>query len=112
VACGTVIGLISGLTGTGGGIFLSPLVLFMGWEGARKTSGVAAAFILVVSLSGLAGALSSVGKLPAELPVYVVAVVLGALAGTQLGIARLPPRRILQALGVVLTIAAGKLILT
>lgn len=109
---GAAIGAVSGLTGTGGGIFLSPLILFLGWEGPRKTSGVAAAFILCVSISGLVGAVSSVGRLPPELPVYVVAVVVGALAGSQLGIATLQPKRILQALGVVLTIAAGKLLFT
>jgi uncharacterized membrane protein YfcA len=112
VLVGAAVGLISGLTGTGGGIFLSPIILFLGWEGARKTSGVAVAFILCVSIAGLAGALSGVGRLPPELPIYAGAVVLGALVGTQLGIVRLPQGRILQALGVVLTIAAGKLILT
>jgi uncharacterized membrane protein YfcA len=106
---GAAIGTLSGLTGTGGGIFLSPLILFLGWEGARKTSGVSAAFILCVSISGLLGNLSSVGRLPPELPVFIVAVVLGALVGTRVGIARLAPGRLLQALGVVLVIASAKL---
>lgn len=55
------IGLLSGLTGTGGGIFLSPLMLFAGWTEPRQTAGVSAAFILVNSLSGLAGNVASVG---------------------------------------------------
>ena len=53
--CGAGIGLLAGLTGTGGGIFLSPLLLFMGWAETRETGGVSAAFILVNSLAGLAG---------------------------------------------------------
>ncbi|MGZ8363223.1 MAG: sulfite exporter TauE/SafE family protein [Caulobacteraceae bacterium] len=109
---GAGVGALSGLTGTGGGIFLSPLILLNGWESPRKTSGVAAVFILCVSLAGLAGQLFSVGKLPHELPVYAGAVLIGALAGTWLGVSRLPSPRILQALAVVLVIAGAKLIFT
>jgi hypothetical protein len=108
---GAGIGTLSGLTGTGGGIFLSPLILLLGWEGARKTSGVSAAFILCVSISGLVGNLSSVGKLPPELPFFVVAVAIGALIGTRLGVSKLEPKRLLQALGVVLVIASAKIAL-
>lgn len=109
---GAGIGALSGLTGTGGGIFLSPLILLLGWEGVRKTSGVSAAFILCVSISGLVGNLSGVGKLPPELPFFVVAVAIGALIGTRLGVSKLEPTRLLQALGVVLVIAAAKIALT
>lgn len=109
VVAGAVIGGLSGLTGTGGGIFLSPLILFMAWEAPRRTSGVSAAFILCVSISGLLGNLSSIGRLPPELPIYIAAVVGGALVGTRFGISRLEPRRLMQALGVVLVIASAKL---
>ena len=112
VGSGAIIGTLSGLTGTGGGIFLSPLILFLGWETVRKTSGISAAFILCVSIAGLAGNLRSVGGLPPELPYFIGAVVIGALAGTQLGLSRLPANRLLQALGCVLVIAGGKLILS
>lgn len=110
--CGVAIGTLSGLTGTGGGIFLSPLILLLGWEGVRKTSGVSAAFILCVSLSGLLGNLSSVGRLPPELPFFVLAVIAGALIGTRIGVSRLEPGRLKQALGIVLIIASAKLALT
>jgi uncharacterized membrane protein YfcA len=109
---GAAIGGLSGLTGTGGGIFLSPLILLASWEGVRRTSGTAAGFILCVSAAGLAGNLSSVGRLPAELPWFALAVVLGAVVGTRLGVSRLPARRLLQALGVVLLIAGAKLVFT
>ena len=112
VFSGAIIGTLSGLTGTGGGIFLSPLILFLGWETVRKTSGISAAFILCVSIAGLAGNLRSVGGLPPELPYFIGAVVIGALIGTQLGLSRLPANRLLQALGCVLVIAGGKLILS
>ncbi|KAE8236550.1 hypothetical protein A4X03_0g9399, partial [Tilletia caries] len=112
VVAGAAIGALSGLTGTGGGIFLSPLILFFGWEAVRTTSGVSAGFILCVSIAGLLGNVASVGNLPAELPYYAGAVIVGAIVGTQLGLSRLPTRRLLQALGFVLVIAGGKLILS
>jgi len=109
---GAGLGLLAGLTGTGGGIFLSPLVILLGWEDTRKTSGVAAAFILINSAAGLAGNYSSIGSLPAELPLYAAMAAAGALIGSWLGARRLDKSRLLQGLGVVLLIAGTKLIFT
>jgi uncharacterized membrane protein YfcA len=109
---GALLGLLAGLTGTGGGIFLSPLIILFGWEDARRTSGVVAGFILLNSIAGLAGNVASVRALPAELPYFAVAVVLGAIVGTWLGVGRLPKPRLLQGLGLVLAIAGAKLIFT
>lgn len=109
---GALLGLLAGLTGTGGGIFLSPLIILFGWEDARKTSGVVAGFILLNSLAGLAGNVASVQALPAELPYFAVAVVTGGIFGTWLGAGRLPKPRLLQGLGLVLLIAGAKLIFT
>ena len=107
---GAALGLLAGLTGTGGGIFLSPLIILFGWERPRHTSGVAAGFIVLNSLAGLAGNLAGFSALPTELPVLVGAVAAGALLGTWLGVERLPRERLLQALGLVLAIAGYKLI--
>lgn len=109
---GAAVGLLAGLTGTGGGIFLSPLILLLGWEEPRKTSGVAAAFIFANSAAGLAGNLSSLGKLPPELPWFVGAVLVGAAIGTTVGISGLPRARLLQVLGLVLVVAGAKLLFT
>ena len=109
---GAVLGLLAGLTGTGGGIFLSPLIILMAWEEPRHTSGVAAAFIFVNSAAGLAGNLASVGYLPSELPIFLAAVAGGALLGTWLGVERLPRPWLLRALGLVLAIASAKLLFT
>src|SRR5688572_1861063 len=54
---GAALGVLSGLTGVGGGIFLSPLLLLMGWAGTKQTSATSAPFILVNSLAGLAAGL-------------------------------------------------------
>jgi uncharacterized membrane protein YfcA len=109
---GLLVGLLSGLTGTGGGIFLSPLLIFFGWSGARQQAGITAPFILVNSIAGLAGNLVSLQRLPAELPYFVVAALLGGVLGTQLGIRWLSVRALQRALAVVLVIAALKFVLS
>lgn len=109
---GAGLGLLAGLTGTGGGIFLSPLIILLRWEDARRTAGVAAAFILLNSTAGLLGNLASVQRLPAELPIFAGAVFIGGVLGSWLGTSRLPRHRLLQALAVVLVIAGLKLVLS
>jgi uncharacterized membrane protein YfcA len=106
---GALVGLLSGLTGTGGGIFLSPILLFAGWSETKAASGVAAVFILCNSIAGLLGNVAIVKSLPADLPLYAVAVLLGAIIGTTFGI-RFAVQAILKALGLVLIIAGLKLI--
>jgi uncharacterized membrane protein YfcA len=105
---GAGVGLLSGITGTGGGIFLSPLIIWLGWVGVKQASGTAAAFIFVNSGAGLLGNVQSTSSLPSELPVFVVAVLLGALIGTRFGITRLSSIGIKRALGCVLLIAGVK----
>ena len=109
---GAVLGLLAGLTGTGGGIFLSPLIILLGWEETRRTSGVVAAFIFLNSIAGLAGNLASIGRLPSELPMFLAAVAVGAILGTWLGVGRLPRPWLLRFLGGVLLIAGAKLLFT
>ena len=109
ILIGTAIGLLSGLTGTGGGIFLSPILIFLSWSELRTTSGIAAVFILGNSIAGLMGNIAMVRSLPAELPLYIVAVMLGGLIGTASG-TKFPIVYIRRLLGVVLLIAGAKLI--
>jgi uncharacterized protein len=110
--CGAGIGLLAGLTGTGGGIFLSPLLLLRGWARARETAGLSAAFILANSAAGLAGNLAIARALPPELPGYVLAVLAGGLLGSQLGLRHLSPLALRRTVALVLLIAAGKLLLS
>ena len=109
---GAALGLLAGLTGTGGGIFLSPLIILFGWSDARRTSGIAAAFIVLNSAAGLLGNFASVEHLPPTLSILVASVFAGALIGTWLGVTRLPRHRLLQGLAIVLVIAGFKLLLT
>jgi uncharacterized membrane protein YfcA len=107
---GAFIGLLAGLTGTGGGIFLSPLLLFTGWDETRQTGGVAAAFILLNSFAGLAGNPSSLGHLPAQWPLWACAVVIGGLAGSEMGSRRIGTPAFRRLLGGVLVVAGAKLV--
>ncbi|MBM3535019.1 MAG: sulfite exporter TauE/SafE family protein [Alphaproteobacteria bacterium] len=109
---GAGIGFLSGLTGTGGGIFLSPVLLFMGWAETRRTSGLAAAFILVNSVAGLAGSAFSLSDFPNALPTWLATAAVGALIGTQLGSKVLPISALRYLLAAVLVIAGLKLLLT
>jgi uncharacterized membrane protein YfcA len=109
---GAGIGFLSGLTGTGGGIFLTPLILFLRWAKTKQAAATSALFILVNSASGLIGFVSSGKIVPRFAWVLAVAAVVGGTAGSYLGSAKLPPRAIQMVLAVVLVIAGVKLIFT
>jgi uncharacterized membrane protein YfcA len=111
IVSGLAIGFLSGLTGVGGGIFLSPLILYMAWADTRATSGVAAPFILVNSIAGLLGHLSSVSQLPPNIPVWGAAAVIGGWIGATYGSKHAPPPILRQLLSLVLIVAGVKLIL-
>jgi uncharacterized membrane protein YfcA len=107
---GGTIGLLSGLTGTGGGIFLSPVLIVAGWTTTRQASGIASGFILVNSISGLLGNISAVGGVPSSLPLWIGAVLVGAVIGAEIGSRRASPPQLRYALGAVLALAGLKLI--
>jgi uncharacterized membrane protein YfcA len=110
VPLGAAIGLLAGLTGTGGGIFLSPLLVLCRWGETRTSGGVAAAFILCNSLAGLAGHRPDLSALPPALPWWLVVVALAGLLGSWIGSRRATPMLFRRLLAVVLLVAAGKLI--
>lgn len=110
-AIGVFFGFLAGVTGVGGGIFLSPLLILARWEDPRRTAGASAVFILVNSAAGLAGHLAGGGSVPAvALPLTAVAVV-GGFVGSWLGARRLVPIAIRRVLAAVLVAAGAKLLL-
>jgi uncharacterized membrane protein YfcA len=111
LAIGAVLGLLSGLTGVGGGIFLSPVLLLCRWGEAREVSAVAALFILVNSCAGLLGHLSGVQAIPSYAPFLAGAALAGGVVGSLLGSRLLPVPTIRKMLSLVLTIAGFKLLL-
>jgi uncharacterized membrane protein YfcA len=108
---GAALGFLAGLTGVGGGIFLSPLLLYMGWAETRATSGVAAPFILVNSIAGLLGHFSSIARLPPNIPIWGAAAVIGGWIGASYGSRRAPAPVLRQLLSLVLVVAGLKLVL-
>jgi uncharacterized membrane protein YfcA len=110
VLIGAGIGLLSGAVGVGGGIFLSPMLLFMGWTRTKETAGVSAAFILVNSIAGIAGHLASVKFLPDAIYPWALAALLGGTIGSFLGSRRFVNATLYRLLAVVLIIAGVKLI--
>lgn len=110
VAVGVVLGLLSGLTGVGGGIFLSPLLLAVGWAGAKETAAVSAAFILVNSAAGLTGFLVSGGAVPGGIGAWIGAAAVGGYAGSRMGARRLGGAAIRRLLALVLVVAAVKFV--
>lgn len=114
VAAGGVIGLLSGLTGTGGGIFLTPLLLFTCWARMREASAASVVFILVNSISGLIGYFAGKHQQPPlPLAFYLALVAItGGFFGSYLGSHRFAVRVISLLLATVLLIAGSKLIFT
>jgi len=112
LVAGGGLGLLAGLTGTGGGIFLTPLLLFMHWARAKQAAAVSALFILLNSISGLAGNFSSTGKIPEFAWILAVAAALGGVLGSWLGSRRFDPMLIKRSLAVVLLVAGYKLLFT
>ena len=107
---GAVLGFLSGLTGVGGGIFLSPLLLLLGWARVKEVSAVAALFILVNSIAGLLGHIGSLQTMPRYVPILAAAALAGGITGSFLGSSRIPASGLVRALSVVLIIAGFKLL--
>jgi len=112
VGVGAGLGFLSGLTGTGGGIFLTPLLLFCRWAKIRQAAAVSALFILVNSIGGLVGYFTAVHSIPMLGFVLAAPAIMGGTIGSYLGSRRFPVRAISILLAIVLAIAGSKLIFT
>jgi uncharacterized membrane protein YfcA len=112
IGLGAGLGFLSGLTGTGGGIFLTPLLLFCRWAHIRQAAAVSALFILVNSIGGLVGYFTAVHSVPTLGITLAIPAIVGGTIGSYLGSRHLPVRSIAIFLAVVLIIAGTKLIFT
>ncbi|WP_152053889.1 sulfite exporter TauE/SafE family protein [Tautonia marina] len=112
IALGGTIGFASGITGTGGGIFLLPALQLLGWADPKDASRLVAPFVLVSSVAGLTGYLCSTPHLPIGLVLWAPAAMLGGLIGARLGRDRLNPTTLRRVLAVLLIAAGFRLFLT
>jgi uncharacterized membrane protein YfcA len=108
---GAVLGLVSGIIGVGGGIFLSPLLLLLHWADMKETAAVSALFIFVNSAAGLTGILSSGLSLSSEIFIWVPAALLGGIIGSYMGSFKISGKVLRYFLSVVLLFASIKLFL-
>jgi uncharacterized protein len=108
---GSFIGLISGLIGVGGGVFLSPIIILANWTSVKKASGVAALFILCNSIAGLAGHIVALNILEFNIIYWIIAVVIGGLLGSFLGTIKFNNKIIITCLFLVLLTAGLKFLL-
>lgn len=107
---GAVMGLLSGLVGVGGGIFLTPLLLLMHWSETKTAAGVSALFILVNSFAGLLGNYAQVSVLPNDAWMWVAAAVAGGVVGSTLGARKFDSMTLRRLLAAVLLFAGFKLV--
>src|SRR5205807_7669728 len=112
ISVGAGLGFLAGLTATGGGIFLTPLLLFCRWAHIRQAAAVSALFIWVNSIAGLVGYFTAKHSIPSLGVFLAAAAVTGGVFGSHLGSRRFPVRTISLLLATVLIIAGTKLILT
>lgn len=112
ISVGAGLGFLAGLTGTGGGIFLTPLLVFCRWAHIREAAAVSALFIWVNSIAGLVGYVTKVHSIPSLGFILAAAAIIGGTIGSHFGSRRFPVRVISLCLATVLVIAGIKLIFT
>jgi uncharacterized membrane protein YfcA len=105
---GALLGFVAGATGIGGGIFLSPILIALGWANVKEAASVASAFIVLNSIAGLAARLPRTPIEPHYVAPFVAVVIVGAVLGSFMGARRLPFRGVQVSLGLVLLIAAAR----
>ena len=112
VIVGAGLGLLSGMVGIGGGIFLSPIMLNFRWAKAKEVAAISSAFILLNSISGLIGQLTKGFDFP-EFSKYIpllIAVVVGGQIGSRVGThQRVSPVFIQRCTGVLILFVSGRL---
>ena len=114
---GALLGFLSGLVGIGGGIYLAPLLLFLGWADAKQTAAASSFFILVNSLAGLAGQMTkgpflSVAGLVHGQPLLLLllAVWLGGQIGSRIGAHKLPKLELQRVTATLILLVAVRLL--
>ena len=110
---GGTLGLLSGLVGIGGGIFLAPVLLHLKWAKPKEVAAIAAVFIFLNSASGLVGQLikgAAQMNFALHWPLFL-AVFLGGQIGSRLGSGPILSQRVIKNLTALLVVFVGTKIL-
>jgi uncharacterized protein len=105
VVVGAGAGLVSGLTGVGGGVFVAPVLIGLGWASPRQAAALSPPFILCNSIVGLLGVLIAGQRVASGTPLYSVAAVVGAVIGAAIGFRWMSERAIRYVLALILLFA-------
>lgn len=108
---GGAIGLVSGLIGIGGGIFLAPILILKGWADPKTTAGLSSAFILANSVAALLGVISHSLTFPRLLPLWIFVVAAGGWVGAEFGSKKMSAKALQRVLAGVLVLASMKIFL-
>jgi len=107
---GAGIGFLSGMIGIGGGIILSPIILFLSWGNIKQTAAVSALFIFVNSIAGITGVLLKDNNISPVIYEWLIIAFVGGLLGAYYGRKNFSNQLLKQLLGIVLIIASIKLL--
>lgn len=110
LATGAIIGFVSGTTGTGGGVFLAPVILAMRWGTVRQMAAITAVYNLMNSGAALLGSYVTWSQVPSAMSYWIVAVAAGGVIGAFVGSRLLPDRWMRGVLALLLLAAGAKMI--
>jgi uncharacterized membrane protein YfcA len=110
VIIGIITGFVSGMVGIGGGIILSPIILFFGWAEMKQTATISSLFIFLNSIAGLTGLVTKGITAPPSIYLWVCIAVAGGIIGSWYGSRKFENTVLKKVLGVVLLIASAKLL--
>lgn len=111
IPVGAVLGFMAGIVGIGGGIYLAPVLLFLGWTDAKQTAAAASFFILVNSVAGLLGQATTGFSCDWSLVLPLVgAVIIGGQIGSRLGADAISRLMLQRVTGVLILMVSGRLL--